>query len=65
MNDKTTKTQVRSNFKHARYLMRVAEQVMTSEEPFDADYQQMVANELIASVATFAQWVEDSADDSQ
>jgi len=59
MNDKTTKTQVRSDFKHARYLMRVAEQVMTAQTPYNAEYQQMIANELMASVATFTQWVED------
>jgi len=65
MNDKTTKTYVRNSFKHARYLMRCAEQIMSADEPYDAEYQMMIANELIASAATFAQWVEESTDDPE
>ena len=54
----TTKKQVRSDFTYARHLMRLAEQAMANPET-DWEDTQAIANELIASVATFSQYVED------
>ena len=64
MNDKTTKTQVRSNFQHARYLMRVADDAMRNT---DTDWANMieVANELVAAAATFSQFVEEQGQQRQ
>jgi hypothetical protein len=64
----TTKSQVRSDFKHARELMRQADAFMKDyrHEPGQdfSEFEDMraVANELIACVATFSQWVEDAQD---
>ena len=52
-----TKDDVRSNFKHARGLMRAADDIMKQTQP-DLDDMQAIANELIACVATFAEYVE-------
>lgn len=52
-----TKSNVRSNFKHARGLMRLADDIMKQAQP-DLDDMQVIANELIACVATFAEYVE-------
>lgn len=63
MIDRTTKKQVRSDFKHARYLMRLAEQAMCE---IDTDWSetQVIANELIACAATFAQYVEEQQEET-
>lgn len=62
----TTKSQVRSDFKYARELMRQADAAMRSYRPVpgENDYEDMraIANELIACVATFEQWVEEAQD---
>ena len=64
----TTKSQVRSDFKHARELMRQADAFMKDyrHEPGQdfSEFEDMraVANELIACAATFSQWVEDAQD---
>lgn len=58
MSDTTTKKRVRSDFSHARYLMRLADQTLRTDEP-DWDDAETIANELIACVATFAQYIEE------
>lgn len=59
MNDMTTKTRVRNDFTHARYLMRVADQMMTGQKNPSIEDMEIIANELIACAATFAQYVEE------
>ena len=58
----TTKTQVRSDFSHARYLMQVADKMMSDKSITDfsesSDFGQ-VALELTASVSTLLQWLEE------
>lgn len=58
MNEKTLKKDVRSDFKHARYLMALAEQAMRNPETDWTDAE-VIANELVACAATFAQYVEE------
>jgi len=56
----TSKTRVRRNFTHARELMRQAEQMMVrTPNPEDME---AVANELIACVATFSEWIEEQGE---
>lgn len=60
MNDyKVTKSQVRSNFRYAREMMRQAEAAMKANSTDFADMTS-IANELIACAATFAEYVEDA-----
>jgi hypothetical protein len=58
----TTKTQVRSDFSHARYLMQVADKMMSDKSITDfsesSDFGQ-VALELTASVSTLLQWLQE------
>lgn len=54
----TTKSQVRSDFKYAREMMRQADAVMRSSSKNFEDMES-IANELIAAASTFAQWVEE------
>jgi hypothetical protein len=54
----TTKTRVRSDFTYARVLMRLADDEMREEHP-NWQHLQELANELLASVATLTQYVED------
>lgn len=61
--DKTTKKEVRSDFKHARYLMRLAEEAMRNNESDWADAE-VIANELVACAATFAQYVEEQQEET-
>lgn len=62
MSDKTTKRSVRSDFKYARELMRQADYAMKSGSR-DFDDLESIANELIACVATFSQWIEDQREE--
>lgn len=62
MNDKTTKKNVRSDFRYARELMRQADQAMTANRS-DFDNLDEIANELIACVATFSQWIEEQREE--
>jgi 5-bromo-4-chloroindolyl phosphate hydrolysis protein len=57
----TTKSDVRSNFKHARFLMQEAEKIMKNSKNIE-DWQEssqagQIALELVASVAIFEEWV--------
>lgn len=59
----TTKSQVRSDFKHVRFLMQEAEKVMKNSKNI-TDWSEpsevgQLALELVASAATFSQWVEE------
>ena len=54
----TTKSQVRSDFRYARFLMRQADDVMKSGST-DFEDMESIANEMIAAASTFAQWVEE------
>jgi hypothetical protein len=58
MNDRVTKRHVRSDFSHARALMRLADEAMRTGSS-DLDDMEAVANELVACAATFAQYVEE------
>ena len=65
----TTKSEVRRDFTHARYLMRLADAKMKSATSAtdwsnDGDIGQ-IANELIACVVTFAQFVEEKRSESE
>lgn len=55
-NRMTSKGSVRSDFRYARDLMRQAETLMRNWDQKEADD---IANNLIAAVTTFAQYVED------
>lgn len=55
---KTTKKEVRSDFRYARHLMRLAEAAIVNADTDWADAEE-IANELIACAATFAQYVEE------
>ena len=52
----TSKGSVRSDFRYARDLMRQAETLMQN---WDQEEANDIANNLIAAVTTFAQYVED------
>jgi hypothetical protein len=60
--DKTTKANVRKDFAHARYLMKIASEMMSSKEITDysesSDFGQ-IANELVASVNTLQVWLDE------
>lgn len=58
MIDKTTKSHVRSDFKYARAMMRMADEAMISNST-DFDRMEEIANEMMACAATFAQYVEE------
>ena len=62
MNNKTPKFAVRSNFKYAREMMRLAEEAMRSNST-DFDRMEEIANEMMAAVATFAQYVEEKMEE--
>jgi hypothetical protein len=62
MNGKTPKFAVRSNFKYAREMMRLAEEAMRSNST-DFDRMEEIANEMMACVATFAQYVEEKREE--
>ena len=59
----TNKSQVRSDFKHVRFLMQKAEKIMKNSSQIneweESSEAGQIALELIASVATFSQWVEE------
>ena len=62
MNDiKVTKSRVRNDFKHARYLMRLADDAMKEAE-YDFEGMESLANELVACMATFEEWIADERD---
>lgn len=63
MNERITKKEVRSDFKHARYLMRLAEAAMRNPETDWADAE-VIANELVACAATFAQYVQEQQEET-
>lgn len=52
-----TKTNVRRDFQYARLMMRQAEAALRSDSR-DFDDLESIANELLASVATFAEYIE-------
>jgi hypothetical protein len=58
MNGNIPKFAVRGNFKYAREMMVLADEAMRSNS---TDYERMeeIANEMMACVATFAQYVEE------
>jgi len=59
--DKVTKGRVRSDFAYARHLMRLAEEVLKNNEITDFSESSeagQIANELVASVGTFTEWLE-------
>lgn len=63
MIDRTTKSDVRSNFSHARYLMQEANKIMKNSKDItdfsnDSDAGQL-CNELVASVAVFQMWLDE------
>lgn len=64
-NNSTTKTEVRKDFSHARYLMQVADKMMSDKTITDfsesSDFGQ-VALELVASVSTLLQWLQEQED---
>jgi hypothetical protein len=58
----TSKEQVRKDFSYARMLMRKADEIMKDKSIVDfaeSSEAGQIANELVASVATFSQWVSD------
>jgi hypothetical protein len=58
MNGQIPKFAVRGNFKYAQEMMRQAEEAMRTNS---TDYEDMeaIANEMMAAVASFAQYVEE------
>ena len=63
MSDTTTKSDVRSNFKHARYLMQEANRIMKNSKSID-DFSNdsdagQICNELVACAATFQIWLDE------
>jgi|OM-RGC.v1.035757339 hypothetical protein len=62
MNDRITKSHVRTNFRYARDLMRQADAAMKSNT-HDFDDLASIESELIACVATFSQWIEDQREE--
>lgn len=61
--ERTLKREVRSDFRHARYLMALADQIMKQSDP-DLNEMQAIANELLACTATFSQWVEEQNEEA-
>jgi hypothetical protein len=59
----TTKSEVRSNFKYARAMMRLADEAMRTNSTNYDDMEQ-IANEMMACAATFAQYVEEKREAS-
>ena len=60
MSDKVTKARVRSDFAYARRLMQLADAIMKGKTITDfseGSEAGQIANELIASVGTFTEWV--------
>jgi len=61
-NNSTTKTDVRQNFSHARFLMQTADKMLSDKSISDfsesSDFGQ-VALELVASVSTLLQWLQE------
>jgi len=61
-NNSTTKTDVRQNFSHARFLMQTADKMLSDKTITDfsesSDFGQ-VALELVASVSTLLQWLQE------
>ena len=59
---KTTKTDVRTNFSHARFLMQTADKMLSDKSITDfsesSEFGQ-VALELTASVSTLLQWLQE------
>ena len=58
-----TKSNVRSDFRYARELMRQADAAMKANSTDFHDLES-IANELIACVATFSQWIEDQREEA-
>jgi hypothetical protein len=63
MSYKTTKADVRSNFRYAKDLMKQASQIMRDSKTItdfsnDSDAGQL-CNELVACVATFQIWLDE------
>ena len=56
MSDKTTKGQVRSDFKYARELMRQAEVAMKND---DIDELSIIAHELVGSASVLFRYMEE------
>jgi hypothetical protein len=62
MTEVTSKGTVRSDFKHVRELMRQAEALMGKQNRnWNQEEAEEIANELIAAVTTFSQYVEEHA----
>jgi len=60
MNTGTSKGSVRNDFKHVRDLMRQAEALMGKQNRnWNQEEAEEIANELIAAVTTFSQYVEE------
>lgn len=59
--DKTTKTQVRSDFSYARELMRQADELMKAgiTDFSESGEAGQIANELTASASTFLQYLDE------
>lgn len=61
-NNSTTKTQVRNDFSYARTLMQTADKMLSDKTITDfsesSDFGQ-VALELVASVSTLLQWLQE------
>ena len=58
----TTKDQVRRDFTYARMLMRKADEIMKDKSIVDfaeSSEAGQIANEMVACVNTFSQWVND------
>ena len=58
MNGQIPKFAVRGNFKYAREMMQIADEAMRTNST-DFDRMEEIANEMMACVATFAQYVEE------
>ena len=64
----TTKGSVRSDFAYARKLMRMAEEMMKDKSITDYSESSeigQIANEMVASVGTFSQWVSEQHEKGQ
>lgn len=61
-NNSTTKTDVRQNFSHARFLMQTADKMLSDKTITDfsesSEFGQ-IALELTASVSTLLQWLQE------
>jgi hypothetical protein len=64
-NNSTTKSEVRKDFSHARFLMQTADKMMSDKSITDfsesSDFGQ-IALELVASVSTLLQWLQEQED---